>query len=243
MKASYVLPCYIQDEEIMDLTKAAIESFKRVKAELVVTDDCSPIGGGYLRQEADTYIRTKENEGYYRAINKAIKLAKGDILAFTNNDIRVAKNWLEVSEEILKDKEVGSVHFKMILYKKSMTFGDKIWKTGKERWCTTSFLAVKREVIEKVGLFDEGFGHGGFGDYDFWHRVRLAGFKAVYTNKSCYQHKDSAITSRIDPETRQKFVDINEVHFRKKWGKHPDEMFAEMFPEQMKVEPWRKGFE
>jgi len=242
MKASYVLPCYIPDEDIMTLTRAAIQSFRKVKAELVIADDASPVGGGYLRKEADIYIRTSENEGYYSTITRAIKLAKGEIVALCNNDIRVAPNWLEVSEKILKDPEIASVHFKMLHYDQPMSFGDKVWTTGKERWCTTSFCAVKKEVYEKLGFYDPFYKRGGFGDWDFWIRVREAGYKQAYTNKSCYQHRDSAVTSRMHGENWWESEEENIGYFKQKWGKTPDEFIKDEFPAQLEVD-YRGGFE
>lgn len=242
MKASYVLPCYIPDEDIMNLTRSAIQSFRQVKAELVIADDASPIGGGYLREHADIYIRIPYNEGYYATITRALKLASGDILAIANNDIRVAPNWLEVAEDILKDPKIASVHFKMIPYEAPMTFGDQVWKMGKERWCTTSFAAVRKKVYEEMGFYDPFFKRGGFGDYDLWHRTRLAGYQTAYTNRSCYQHRDSSITSKMHNKEWEKCEEENLEYFKSKWGAYPDVLFTKEFPEQMKVD-WRRGFE
>jgi len=231
--ASYVLPCYIPDEEIMALTRSAIESFKQVKAELIIADDASLIGGGYLREQADTYIRTQENEGYYSTISRAIKMAKGEIVALCNNDIRVAPNWLEVAKIIMINPKVVSVHFRMIDYDAPMTFGDEVWIKGKERWCSTSFVAVRKKIYKEIGFYDPFFKRGGFGDYDLWHRVRLAGYETAYTNKSCYQHRDSAITNKMHDKNWIQSEKDNMEYFKQKWGDFPNELFSKTFPRQM----------
>ena len=244
MKFTYILPAYIPDEEILALTRATIHSFREAtpKATIIIADDCSPVGGGYLRSVADIYIRTSKNQGYVKTINRAIKLADTEILTLANNDIRVSPNWWKITPEIFEDKTVGSVHYKMTTYDVPMTFGNNVWKIGKERWCTTSFVSVHRRVYDKIGLADEMFTRGGYGDWDLWYRARKAGFKTAYTNKACYQHKDSSITNKFPKDVWWGYVEANKAYFKNKWGKSAEELFEEQFPEQMKID-WRVGFE
>lgn len=100
---SIVIPCYLKNEELLQLTKNAIHSFREAdlpEYELILVDDGSPIGSGYLRQEADTYVLHTKNQGFIKSVNDGLKLARGKYIAVANNDIRVAPNFYRVAEEI-----------------------------------------------------------------------------------------------------------------------------------------------
>src|SRR3990167_6977390 len=101
MKFTVIMPCHIMTEEHLHLTKQAVSTFG--ECELIVIDDASIIGGGYLRSIADTYVRNKENLGYGRSVNKGLKLATNEYIAIANNDIRVSPNWQTVTEEVFKN--------------------------------------------------------------------------------------------------------------------------------------------
>src|SRR5258708_18792963 len=95
-----VMPCWIINEELLELTKNAVESFGEVN--LIVVDNGSIVEGGYLRSVADTYIRNKENLGYARAVNQGVMLGElGKYTALSNNDIPVSSNWQEVATDHL----------------------------------------------------------------------------------------------------------------------------------------------
>jgi len=244
MKVSYIVPVYIINQQGFDLTKSAIASLRASdnSAEMVIVDNASELGGGFLRSVADIYIRNRKNLGFCPAINQGFKLATADILAPANNDIRVSSNWKAVAEEILEDKKVGSVHFRMTKYNVPFKYGNKTWKTGRERWCTTSFFVIKREALPK-DLWDENYGLGGYDDYDFWHRVRhLNGWQTAYTTKASYQHFDSFTYLAMSQEERAKRDKKNFDYFTKKWGKNPDQLFSEKYPEQW-AKDWRGGFD
>ena len=244
MKVSYIMPVYILNQQGFDLTKDAITSLKIADntAEMVIVDNASSFGGGYLRSEADTYVRNKKNLGFCPAVNQGFKMATRDILAPANNDIKVSSNWKQVAEEILEDKTVGSVHFRMTDYSTPFQYGDKTWKTGRERWCTSSFFVIRKEAMPE-GLWDENYGLGGYDDYDFWHRVRhLNGWKTAYTTKACYKHLDSFTYLALNQEERQKRDKKNYEYFIKKWGENPDALFSSRYPEQW-TKDWRRGFD
>ena len=98
------MPCYIAKQELVELTKNAVESFGDV--ELIIIDDNSPQGGGYLRSIADIYVKNKENLGYGRSVNRGLKLATSQYIAIANNEVRISSNWQEVNEEVFSKDEL-----------------------------------------------------------------------------------------------------------------------------------------
>jgi len=233
MKISTIIPCFNTNEEIHRLTQMAVLSINKAqKTEMIIVDNGSTHNVPYLREMADIYIRNKQNLGYPAAVNQGLALGSGDIFCISNNDIRVPENIFKIGEEILTDKKIGSVHFKMIPYDHPFEFGDKVWLHGKERWCTASFFLIKREALPK-GNYDLSYGKGGFDDWDFFHRVRhLNGWITAYTNKSAYQHWGSWTLSKVP----QFDIDANREVFKKKFGKEAEEIWFEKYPDQMKAD-------
>lgn len=225
-----IMPVWAKDADLISLTENAINSLRENDVKITIIDNGSPIGGGALREWADEYVRNPVNLGYAPAVNQGLKLHTGEIVAISNNDIRVPKQWISVSEEILKDPKVCSVHFRMIPYDQPFNAGNETWVEGKERWCSSSFFVVRADH-----LYDEHY-FNTYDDWDFWKTWRTEGFKQAYTNKAEYQHLDSSTVNRMEKHliTNQE----NREYFKKKWGKYPEEDFAESFPDQIKI-PWK----
>ena len=239
MQISVIMPCQILDQELFNLTQTAVLSLKGawyynplIGGEVIIIDNNSEIGGGYLRQEADIYIKNSKNIGYPASINQALALAHYDCLVIANNDIWVTPNWVNVVKEIFnKDEKVGSVHFRMIDYDKPFGYGDNMWITGKERWCTSSFFVIKKEAMIK---YDENYGLGGYDDWSLWHQIRhINGWKTAYTDKVCYKHAHSTTQNKRDPKEREKSDRRNREYFKSKFGKYPEEIWNEKYPDQM----------
>lgn len=232
-----IIPIYILNEELNTLTKNAIES---LKGELILIDNASlPESKPFLKEKAAVYIENEENLGFPKAVNQGFKKSVSDLITVANNDIRVSPNWESVAKEIFNENpKVGSVHFRMIPYEEPFNLGFDTWITGKERWCHGSFYVIRREAIPEGGYF-EGYGMGGYDDYDFFHRMRdLNGWKQAYTNRAQFQHKDSSTLSALDQTDRAERDRRNKEMYKERFGEYPDIQFAKLFPEQMN-EPWK----
>jgi GT2 family glycosyltransferase len=215
------------------MTENAIESIR--PEHLIIIDNASPVGGGQLREWADTYVRNKENLGYAKAVNQGLKLSPtAELIAICNNDIRVSPDWEPIAKEIMKDLSIMSLHFTMLPYDQPFNLGDKIWKTGKERWCTGSFF-----VMRNSGLFDENFVNS-YDDWDIHYRMYQKGFKTAYTNKVQYQHMNS-FTQIMIPQ-REEQDKKNREYFIQKHGDTPENLWMKMFPDQMDQD-YQGGFE
>ena len=158
MKISIIIPVWIINDELYELTSKTIESLKSSdgydKCELIIVDNASPIGGDQCLNVSDIYIRNKENLGYPKAVNQGVKLATGDLIVVANNDIKVSPNWITVTEQVFSElPKVGSLHYKMVLYDEPFNLGNKVWDKGKEKWCHGSFFTWRREAMEDI----EGF--------------------------------------------------------------------------------------
>ncbi|MEM2971945.1 MAG: glycosyltransferase family 2 protein [Candidatus Bathyarchaeia archaeon] len=156
-------------------------------------------------------IAFRENLGFAKAYNEAIKVVDADFVALLNNDTRVDKKWLqELVSAILSDNLITAVGSKILLYDNPQLLnhaGAKITPAGggfdiglyqrnhekydKKREvgavCGAAML-VRKNLFMKIGGFDENF-FAYFEDVDFCWRALLYGFKILYVPTSIVYHK------------------------------------------------------
>lgn len=226
-----IMPTYLVDGGSIHLTKMAVKSLKKSPVRIIIVDDESKIGGSVLKELADVYIRNKKNKGFAGSVNVGLKEVETDLVAIANNDIRVDTNWYSATQDIMKNKKVGSLHFRMIPYDQPFNPGTKTWITGKERWTHFSFL-VARMGIQKM---DSKF-YNTYGDWDFVYRLRKKGYYTAYTNKAEFQHLDTYTVNAMPEMTLKN--EKNRAYFKAKHGEYADIILARQFPEQM-LEKWK----
>ncbi len=143
-----------------------------------------------------------------KARNIGIRTAKGDIIAFTDDDCEVDKNWLTEIAKSINDQIVCCTgrtitHTKFIneLFEKNFGF-DKgkhtrifnknilfnPWSIG-----SGNNMAFRRDVFTKIGYFDENFGMGTeypTEDIDMFYRILKKNYRIIYNPKAIIYHKD-----------------------------------------------------
>lgn len=184
--------------------------------EVVLIDDRSKDGSfekaikskGKLKLK---HSRNKVNLGFAGANNAGLELASGDYVLLLNNDTTVPPNLLsKLVARMEKDPKMGAAQVKIKMMDSPGFLdnaGSYLTRTGflvhwgfgkkdskefdKEKIIFTAkgaCLMAKREVVDKVGLFD-----GDFVSYieetDFCWRVWLAGYKIYYLPQTFIRHK------------------------------------------------------
>ena len=133
----------------------------------------------YGAQESVKAVSMKENMGVSIARNTGIKAAHGDIIAFFDDDAIAEKRWVQNLVDTYQKLDAIAVGGKILpiwLPKKPDYFPEELgWlvgmtgegfaeeKVAEVRNTWESNMSFKREVFEKVGLFNEklGFAKGG----------------------------------------------------------------------------------
>jgi glycosyltransferase involved in cell wall biosynthesis len=131
--------------------------------------------------------------GKSRAANAGFKLSRGDIVAFLDDDIVPRKDWLAViCQHFSEDPGLGVITGRVeLLDKEDLPVGVRL---SDRRTVLRDLadlylligcnLAIRREVVDRIGLFDVNLGPGsraGFHeDHDFFYRAWRAGEKVVY---------------------------------------------------------------
>jgi GT2 family glycosyltransferase len=207
------------------------------KVEIIVVDNASTDGSAEF--VADRYpdvrlIRNRDNLGFAGACNVGLQAARGQILVLLNQDTRVYPGWLEALCRALHEPRAGVAGCKS-LYPDGETIqhaGGRIeWPLGmahhdgtgerddgqwdvprQVEYVTGAAMAFRRQVLEAVGLLDEGFWPGYYEDADFCYRVREAGYQVWYVPDAVLAHAETAsltgtaLLSRAFHQGRLRFV-------------------------------------
>lgn len=187
--------------------------------EILVCDmgsDVDPTGqinaGNYPNTKV---LRSEKNLGFTGGNNWGMRQAKGDYIFIVNNDTEVTPELLDVLlEPFAQDPTIGVTcpkirffhHPEVIQYAgfnpinlftgRTTAIGSKEVDKGQRdvsgytHGAHGCAMMVKREVIEKVGMFPETF----FIYYEEWDwstRIHKAGYKIYYQAKGLIFHKES----------------------------------------------------
>jgi glycosyltransferase involved in cell wall biosynthesis len=127
------------------------------------------------------------NPGANFARNDGIRQATGSIIAFTDADCVAAPDWLENGIQFLAENNVdlvaGVIHIPVDRTASIWAKLDASWYLDQalsvsEGWVATANLMMRRDVIAKVGPFDEVL--TAWEDVEFGLRCVRAGFRLAY---------------------------------------------------------------
>lgn len=201
-----------------DLLRLAIESLQQQdysNFEIVVVDNCpSTVDTRKLAEELPVRYSVEPQPGHSWARNKLIAEARGEILAFLDDDMVVPHDWLSAIAKGFADPSVMSVTGLVlplelvtpaqIIFERgcggysngteALRFGPGIpWKNGLYNLChdVGPMMAFRKEIFDRVGLFDIALGSpvGGAEDIDMLHRVARTGCTMVYLPEAIRYHR------------------------------------------------------
>jgi glycosyltransferase involved in cell wall biosynthesis len=208
-KVSVVI-CTRDRAEDLSRCLASLPWQSRVPDQVVVVDNASRDDGRTravaLAAGAD-YVR-EDRPGLDIARNRGVRAARGDIVAFTDDDVRLHPRWLErltaafdadrvlaVTGLVLPAEleTTAQLHFETHwgfgrgyrpidfgadFFHTDRTHGCPVWKIG-----AGASMAFRRETFQRAGLFDERLDVGAAGcsgDSEYWHRVLFHGGTCRY---------------------------------------------------------------
>lgn len=153
-------------------------------------------------------VTNEQNRGFAAGCNQGAAAARHDLVVFLNNDTLLVGRWLDALLEPFADATVGATGARS-----NFVSGDQLvevdyhtarlpeirrferaWRQRHAGQVSDAArlvgfcLAVRREVFEAVGAFDEGFGIGGFEDDDLCTRLLGAGRRLVIAHGSFVHH-------------------------------------------------------
>ncbi len=142
------------------------QSFPRTSFELLFVDNNSSDGSGAaVAARPEVRLLHEPMQGVYAARNRALKEARGDILAFTDPDCRVDPDWLDRIVANMQETDVGIVlggrtpatesGLLKLVTAYEVQKGAYVASCGIEEvfFGHNNNMAVRRHVMERVGPF------------------------------------------------------------------------------------------
>jgi GT2 family glycosyltransferase len=190
-----------------------LRHLERTQPEIIIGDnDSSDNTWDALQRESRDFpvelrLIKVTTPGKSAVMNEAIRTARGRILAFLDDDVIVDPGWLEAIDHFLKNN-----HFLVaqgVIRVPSPEAEDPQTKRLLDRYHTISRLeygpekqslsslnganlVIFREVLDKIGYFDERLGPGAAGtseDVELARRIVRAGFKIGYIHDAIVYHR------------------------------------------------------
>ena len=198
---SVLIPVYNDAKGInttlKSLVKQRFTGFEMLPIDNNSTDETSNVITNLTSEypAAISKLQRTDVQSSYAARNTGIEHASGDILLFLDADMWVDETWIEDMVDTLNSNNYDYLGCNVNVvadnpnfwerYEQSFSFPVETYLQDKQ-FAPTSALAVRREVFEEVGLFDEHLESGG--DKEFGQRVHHAGFSQGYAGDITAYH-------------------------------------------------------
>jgi GT2 family glycosyltransferase len=203
------------------------------------------MGRKELEEMADIFIGAKENGGFAVNVNRGFKWVLENEkeecwIVSGNSDIEVYEGWfdeLKKAADFGNGDFVGGLGFKgrevegmpIEKYREnpgSKYTGNYVTEGGRlDDWMFPGGMyMVKKSALEKIGILDEKFAHGGYEDIDLFLRAKKAGLRLIMTPKMQYWHEEGATRFSEEEKGRQAGAEVgNHQYFIDKWQFKPHE--------------------
>ena len=251
---SVVIPTHNRKEKLVRLVNSILESnYPKDRLEIIVVDDAST-DGTYeeirMRFQGVKILRNEKELFLSGSRNVGIENAKGEYIFLIDDDNVVDRNCiLELVKTMMNYSSVGIVGPIMYYYQQP----SRVWCAGIKRGMVTSLTTfigrdeidkgqfseliesedfpnafmIKKEVIERIGLFDEENFVIHYDEADFGRRVKKAGYRIVCNPRAKVWHdvplpeqlKDKTRFFHVHDSTRAYYAARNRIIFHKKHSK------------------------
>jgi len=180
------------------------QSFSKDQYEIIVADNGSSdntlkVVKKYVENYPQLlrYVTEDSIQSSYAARNKAIRIAKGKVLAFTDSDCIPVKIWLHNGYNSLIQNKASMIAGKIVFTFKNSK--PNIWehfdaagKLNQKSYVSnagfgaTANLFVRKSMFDKYGLFLSELKSGG--DFEFGKRLTQSGEKLLYSETALIYH-------------------------------------------------------
>lgn len=213
-RASVIIANYQGEELLPPCLESVISQETGAPYEIIVVDDGSNDGSVELVSRRYPQVRlvvNHRNRGPAAAKNIGAGEARGEYIAFLDNDVELHRGWLEAMLGRLsrEDERVGACASHMLLngYHSILnSTGGMInllgyaWDRGifkadsdsysyntRVMYACSAAMMVRKRVFEEVGGFDERFCYL-FEDADLGWRMNIYGYQVVYEPQAVVKH-------------------------------------------------------
>ena len=166
--------------------------------EIIVADDSRDDRTEQMVRDRYPHVRYVRAPGRGPAANRnsGAAAATGEWLAFIDDDCRPIEGWLAALDRAETSRPLDVIEGAILASNKP---DSPFWHhvenlTGDLYW--TSNLAVRREIFDRLGRFDEDFTEAVCEDLEFSARIRRSGVPTQFCRAAAVEHRDIAVTWR-----------------------------------------------
>ncbi|TFI52773.1 glycosyltransferase [Mastigocladus laminosus UU774] len=218
---SVVIPIYNCETDLPDLINCLLaQTYPNALVEyLLVDNNSSDRTFELLQQIAKTYplliriLTENKIQSSYAARNTGIRAANGQIIAFTDADCRPQPEWLKLLVAPFVNNDIAIVAGEITALpgnslleqfaENQQTLSQK--HTLNHKFCPygqTANLAIRRQALEKVGLFRPYLTTGG--DADICWRIQQENIgRLEFANKAIVQHRHRSTLKELKNQWRR----------------------------------------
>jgi GT2 family glycosyltransferase len=214
-------------------TLRALQRQTRPPDEVVVVDNGPDAETEAVAREFGVRHVAEPRRGYGSARNRGLEEARGEVLYFLDDDCVAAPDWAERLYEALDRADLaggsrvsgrtGLAARLEYLSTDGPVLSPKL-RAGPVQHLSTSNLIFRREVVERVGRFDEKLAM--CEDRDFTARARDSGFRLRFEPAARVTHF-SSVFRPSDYFARMRHYGFGTSQY---FAQRPDEPLARMFP-------------
>jgi GT2 family glycosyltransferase len=182
--------------------------------EIILADDASEDNSvKFAENLAKRYpklkiIAHKQNQGFGKNSNDAVRKAVGDYVVLLNNDILPDPNYINNAFKHFKDNSVFGVGFAekghenwaRIFWKDGYLQhepGTDVSKTHISAWVSGGSSIIKKELFEKLGGFDEVYAPFYSEDLDLGYRAWKSGYRLLWEPECIVEHHHETTISKF----------------------------------------------
>ncbi len=249
-----LVSCVVLAHDQLDRTRACLRSLllsAHRPLEIVAVDNGSQDGTGeWLNgfgkeaEAAGVSLRihsTGKNEGCSTARNLGLSLARGEVVAFMDNDTALrTRGWVERFLEAFRDPSVAMIGPKLLFPWVPFPVECAGCSVSRDGWVVyrgrgepretpafsapcevqaliSAWIASPRAWLEKAGGFDEHFNPIQFEDIDLCYRLRVKGGKVLYLPSVEHYHFEGGTSTKTAGLNFRYSTIRNGMKFKARW--------------------------
>ena len=170
------------------------------KLEIIFIDNNSTGRSPAILKKYEGRIRvlTEKTQGAAAARNTGIRNARNEIIAFTDADCEVNRNWLKnLVKPLVEDEDIDAVGGRILsrdpcnsIERFGELLHDHQQALSSQRYPTfiTMNILIRKPLLLEAGMFDEDFIRGQ--DTDLSFRLYRMGYRVSYANEAVVYHRN-----------------------------------------------------
>ena len=239
-RVTVVIPSFRDAERVAAAVESIRRTTGRARVRIIVADDASgPVHIAALRNiKGIQVVEGEANVGFAANANRGLRAADpAHDVVLLNSDVIARPGWLACLQYAAsRSRDIGVVGPRLLYEDNRIQFAGTVRNLTAPEWfdhryrmrrhdwgpanipqavlaVTGACMYIRREVIERVGLFDEAYPMA-YEDVDLCLRVWQAGYRVIYWPAAWLHHPES-VTRGTDVSARERH---SQHVFWNRWG-------------------------